>query len=46
MANDNLTALRLADGWASLNLVCAYPRGHAASAALKKFLQYLDDDAF
>ncbi len=46
MTNANLTALRLADTWASLNLVCAYPRGYAASAVLKRFLQYLDDDAF
>lgn len=46
MANANLAILRLADRWASLNLVCAYPRGHGTSASLKRFLQYLDDDAF
>lgn len=46
MTNVNLTALRLADSWASLNLVCAYPQGHGASAALKRFLLYLDDEAF
>lgn len=40
----NLKALRLADGWASRNLVCAYPQGQAASPSLKRFLKYLDKE--
>ncbi len=46
VTNANLAMLRLADKWASLNLVCAYPQGQAASLPLKRFLQYLDGDAF
>ena len=44
--NTNLAMLRLADKWASRNLVCAYPQGQAASPSLKRFLQYLDGDVF
>lgn len=40
----NLKALRLADDWASRNLVCAYPQGQAASPPLKRFLKYLDKE--
>lgn len=46
LTNANLAMLRLADKWASLNLVCAYPQGQAASLPLKRFLQYLDGGAF
>ena len=42
--NANLKMLRLADKWASRNLVCAYPQGQAASPPLKRFLQFLDGD--
>jgi DNA-binding transcriptional LysR family regulator len=45
-ANANLKMLRLADKWASRNLVCAYPEGQGASPTLKRFLQYLDGDVF
>ncbi len=44
LTNVNLAMLRLADKWASRNLVCAYPQGQAASPPLKRFLQYLDGD--
>ncbi|MEE4240380.1 MAG: LysR family transcriptional regulator [Desulfopila sp.] len=46
LTNANLAMLRLADKWASRNLVCAYPQGQAASPSLKRFLHYLDGDVF
>ncbi|MFN2353187.1 MAG: LysR family transcriptional regulator [Desulfopila sp.] len=46
MTKESLTMLRLADTWASRNLVCAYPQGQAATPPLKRFLQYLDGDVF
>lgn len=46
MKNRNLHALKLADKWASRNLVCVYPKGQTASPPLMKFLEYLQDNEF
>jgi DNA-binding transcriptional LysR family regulator len=44
--NPHIKAVRLADSWASRDLVCAFPRGDSISPPLKKFLEYLDVEAF
>jgi len=41
LKNSNLKGLRLADKWASRNLVCVFPKGQAASPTVSKFLEYL-----
>lgn len=42
LQNPQLKALPLADGWASRNLVCVYPKGQAASPTVRNFLACLD----
>ena len=39
--NSNLKGIRLADAWASRNLVCVFSKGQAASPTVRRFLEYL-----
>ena len=39
----NLKSLRIADDWASSNLVCVFPKGNTASPVVKVFLDYLGE---
>ena len=43
LKNSNLKGLRLADKWASRNLVCVFPKGQAASPTVRRFLEYLTE---
>lgn len=44
LKNSNLKGLRLADKWASRNLVFVFPKGQAASPTVSKFLKYLAEN--
>lgn len=43
LKNSNLKGLRLADEWASRNLVCIFPKGQLASPTVRRFLEHLTD---
>lgn len=46
MEKQQLQALKIADDWASRNLVCVYPKGQAASPTVIKFLECLAEKNF